>query len=132
MKHNEAYWDDAFLSVAPYMLLNRSQISAMAAFTEPVVITQGVTISMSEGLTWTASLDPGGFLSPILSASSGQPGDTLWVTINSIELPTGTYTTTLTITASAEGVTGSPATIPVKLFVVPHMERVYLPTILKP
>lgn len=132
VRQNEAYWDDAHLSVESYMLVNRSSIAVMAAFAEPIVITQGVTISMSEGLTWTAALDPGGFLSPILSATSGQPGETLWVTINSVELLTGTYTTTLTISASTEGVTGSPATIPVTLYVVPHIDRVYLPAILKP
>lgn len=132
VKHNEVYWDDAFLAVDRFMSVNRSQIAAMAAVTEPLMITQGVTIDLSAGLTWTAALDPAGTLLPTLSAVAGQPGDTLWVTLNSVGLPLGVYTNTLTISASADDVAGSPAAIPITLYVVSHLDRVYLPAILRP
>ncbi len=132
VKHNEAYWDDAFLAMQNFMQVSPAQISAMATPTQPVTLTQPVQITLSDWLTWTAVLEPNGVFTPTLSASSGTAGESLFVTLSSVGLPLGVYTNTLTIAASQPDVPGSPAVIPIVLHVVPHVERAYLPLILRP
>ena len=97
----------------------------------PQTITQTVAISLSAGLTWTAALDAAGTLTPILNTSSGSADDDVSITIDSSGYATGTYTTTLSIT-SADGVAGSPAEVPVTLWVVPDVTHLFLPTVNKP
>ncbi len=130
VKHNEAYWDDAFLAVATLDMAG-VQVAAMAAVTEPITVLQAFPINLTPGYTWTAVLTPGHTITPTFYPTSGSAGDYLTVTLSSASLLTGTYTATLMIVASP-GVVGSPAAVPVTLYVVPHIARTYLPQIVKP
>lgn len=131
VKHNDLYWDNASLQRQVQLLVPTSQISMLADVDVPQTTTQTVAISLSPGFTWTAALDTAGTLTPLLSTTSGSPNDPLAVTIDSSGYPSGTYTTTLTI-FSADAVAGSPAAVPVILWVVPQVEQVFLPAVVKP
>jgi len=132
VKHNDVYWDDATLSRADYLQVQpASGIGVLLDVDEPKSVKRIVTIDLTPGLTWTAALDPAGTLKPTLGATSGQAGQNLEVTINSQGLATGTYSTMLTIHA-AEGVPGSPATIPITLWVAADVGELYLPAVLNP
>ncbi len=130
VKHNEVYWDGAFLSAAT-LDTDGTEVAAMAAVTEPITVAQSFPINLTPGYTWTAVLTAGNTITPTFYPTSGSAGDYLTVTLSSAGFMTGTYTATLMITASP-GVLGSPAAIPVTLYVVPSIERVYLPEIVKP
>lgn len=131
VRFNDVYWDDAALIRDMKLTIPSSNIGSLAGYDIPQTVTHTVAISLSPGLTWTASLDLMGTITPSLSAPSGSAGDALMVTIDSSGYPTGTYTTTLTI-QSAAGVVGSPAAIPVTLWVVPEVKQAYLPVVVKP
>jgi len=130
VKHNEAYWDDAFLSVAT-LDVGGAGLAAMATVTTPITVSQVFPINLTAGFGWTAVITPGNTITPTFTPPSGSAGDPLTVTLHSTGLPIGTYTATLLIDAGA-GVVGSPAAISVTLFVVPQIEYTYLPVILKP
>ncbi|HIP70686.1 MAG TPA: hypothetical protein EYH05_04750 [Anaerolineae bacterium] len=128
VKHNDVYWDDATLTLQQYAAVSTANIVNMTDVDAPEIITSTVGISMTAGMTWTAVLDPSGAITPTLSAPSGsQPADLL-VTIDSSSLLTGTYQTTLTISFDP-AVPGTPAQIPITLYVVEEINRVYLPSI---
>ncbi len=130
VKHNDVYWDDATLTLQQYAAVFPANIAHMTDVAVPEIITSTVGISMTGGMTWTAVLDPSGTITPTLSATSGsQPADLL-VTIDSSGLLTGTYQTTLTISFDPP-VPGTPVQIPVSLYVVEEINRVYLPDILR-
>ncbi|RMH00522.1 MAG: hypothetical protein D6706_03785 [Chloroflexi bacterium] len=131
VKHNDVYWDDAFLSQVKQMEVTPPGIYLMADKDIPVVMTQTVSISQSVGLTWTVQLDPMGSITPLLSTSSGTAGQNLTVTIDTTGLVTGTYTNTLTITAAPD-VNGSPAQLPIGVYVAPEVWSSFLPVILRP
>ncbi|MBU0494991.1 MAG: CAP domain-containing protein [Chloroflexi bacterium] len=57
-------------------------------------------------------------------------GDTIQVSVDLTGLVTGTYQTTITITAAA-GALGSPVVVPVTLTVVHYAHRLYLPLVLR-
>ncbi len=131
VKHNDVYWDDASLIRDMVLTGLPTQLGLLADDDVPQTVTYTVNINLSAGLTWTASLDPMGAITPVLSAVSGGAGDNLTVTISSGGYPTGTYTTTLTI-ESAAGVIGSPAHIPVSLWVVEEVRHNFQPIIMRP
>jgi hypothetical protein len=132
VKHNDVYWDDATLSRADYLQVEpASGVSILLDMDEPKTVKRAVTIDLTPGLTWTASLDPAGTLKPTLSAMSGQAGQSLEVSISSQGLAPGAYHTTLTI-STAEGVSGSPATLPITLWVAADVQDIYLPAALQP
>ncbi len=130
-KHNDVYWDNATLAAAAQMNVADNPIALLADNDMPQTMTQTVNIDLSPSLTWTASLDAAGTVTPILSASEGSAGEHLSVTLGSSGFLSGTYTNTLTISSSA-GVLGSPAQIPVRLVVADELEYVFLPATLKP
>lgn len=130
VKHNDVYWDDAMLSRSDYLQVEpASGVGVLLAVDEPKTVKRTITIDLTPGLTWTAALDAAGTLKPTLSATTGQTSQNLEVTINSQGLALGTYSTTLTI-GTGEGVPGSPATIPITLWVAADLEEVYLPAVL--
>jgi len=133
VKHNDVYWDDAF--VPARMVANINAATIIEAVSEPAVATRTIQIDsdLVEGMpvTWTASLSPTGTFTPTLSANSGLAGEPLTVTVDSSGYLTGTYTATVVIT-STPAVAGSPAVIPLRLIVVPEIYDVALPAILRP
>ncbi|MCB8989746.1 MAG: hypothetical protein H6664_00365 [Ardenticatenaceae bacterium] len=130
VKHNEVYWDDAFLSAAT-LDVDGSSIAAMATVTTPITVSQVFPINLTAGYTWTAVITPGNTITPTLTPTTGVGGDALTVTLSSAGLMTGTYTAMLVVSTD-DGVIGSPATIQATLYVVPQIEYVYLPVVLKP
>ncbi|MCB9419721.1 MAG: hypothetical protein H6667_07950 [Ardenticatenaceae bacterium] len=130
VKHNDVYWDNATLTV-PQMQIQTSQIGVLADDDIPRVVTQTVVIDLTAGFTWTASLDTAGTITPVLSMAEGDAGQNLAIILDSTGYLSGTYTNTLTISSAAD-VVGSPAEIPVVLWVVPEVSNVYLPAIMKP
>ncbi len=128
VKHNDVYWDDATLTLQQYAAVSPANIAAMTDVDAPETISSTVKISMTGGMTWTAALDPSGAITPTLSAASGrQPADLL-ATIDSGGLLAGAYQTTLTISFDP-AVPGTPVQIPITLYVVEEINRVYLPAI---
>lgn len=130
VKHNDVYWDDAFLSVVELRV--PASLAVIADVDLPGVFTQPMPIELTgfAGLSWAASLEPGGTLTPTLSAWSGPAGESPTVTIDSTGLVTGTYTATLMI-VSEPVVPGSPATVAITLRVVPEVAYAYLPIVTK-
>ncbi|MEJ2748091.1 MAG: hypothetical protein P8183_09320 [Anaerolineae bacterium] len=131
VKHNDVYWDNAALQRDMQLDVGNASLGLLVDDNVPQTSTQTVTINLSAGFTWTAALDAAGTITPVLSQVEGSAGQNLSVTINSSGFPTGTYTNTITI-SSASGVVGSPAQVPVTLWVVPEVANVYLPAMMKP
>jgi hypothetical protein len=127
VKHNDVYWDDAEL-----ILLNLPvtplAITLIADVDTPQTVDYLVSINWPS--PWTATLDPAGTVTPILSSNSGMAGEPLTVALSSNGLPVGTYENALTLTANP-AVPGSPVTIPIKLIVAEEVSAVYMPAILK-
>ncbi len=131
VKHNDVYWDDAQLlslglPVTPLALTLITDVDS------PQTANYIVNIYWigDPTIQWNATLDPAGTVTPMLSSNSGQAGDPLTVTISSIGFLTGTYTTSLTLTANP-AVSGSPVSIPITLIVAEEISAVYMPTFVK-
>lgn len=131
VKHNDVYWDNAALLRDMHLDVGGTSLSLLVDDDVPQTSTQTVTINLTAGFTWTAALDAAGTMTPILNRTEGDAGLNLSVTINSSGYPMGTYTNTITI-SSASGVVGSPAAVPVTLWVVPEVYHTFLPAIVKP
>ncbi len=120
------------------LAVSPSTVAAMITRSQPP-FTQTVPIQLQNVgtavFTYTAVLTPGS-LAPTLSGSSSAPisptaSAWLTVTIASSGRPTGTYTAWLTITATS-GTTNAPTTIPLNLFIVDQIHKVYLPVVKRP
>jgi|GEM_PF-2775893 len=129
VKDNNAYWEDACL-VQRKMSVGEGWLGLHADVDEPAQRSFSVPIELSGNaeMGWTAAFSPTGTLTPTLVAGSGQAGDDLELTIDSTGYPSGTYTTTLTITADP-AVPGSPATLPVTLHVVAERASILIPLV---
>lgn len=129
VKDNNAYWEDACL-VRRQMSVGEGWLGLLADVDEPEQRSFGVPIELSGNaeMGWTAAFSPTGTLTPTLVAGSGQAGEDLELTIDSTGYATGTYTTTLTITADP-AVPGSPATLPVTLYVVAERFTIQIPLV---
>lgn len=126
-KHNDVYWDTAILE--PYngecqlgMEVSPNEIDLLVESDKPVVSDTTFDIKLPDepGITWQADLQPGGTLTPTLSASSGSAGQDLIVTVDSNGLPFGEYAVNLVI-SSDPPVPGNPKVVPIKLEVVPEI-----------
>jgi hypothetical protein len=131
VKHNDVYWDDAALFLMD-LPVNPLAITLIADVDFPQSETYTVDIYWTgdPAIQWNAMLNPSGTITPLLSATSGQAGQPLMVTLESNGFPTGTYTTSLTLSANP-AVPGSPVTIPVTMIVAEEVSVVYLPVLLK-
>lgn len=133
VKHNDVYWDDAF--VPARMVVNVNGTTILEPVNEPTLATRIVQIDSDlvggMPVTWTAALSPTGTFTPTFSASSGMAGEPLTVTVDSSGYVTGTYTATIVI-SSTPIADGSPAVIPLTLIVAPEIYDVALPAILRP
>ena len=131
VKHNDVYWDDARLTLEQAATVEPGEMSALVDVDVPTAVTHKVDISITPGLSWTATLDAAGSLPATLSQTSGSSSTDLALSYVSDGLPTGTYTTTVTI-AFSPAVPGSPFTLPVKLQVVPELHHTFLPVVIRP
>ena len=131
VKHNDVYWDDARLTLQHAATVEPVELSALVDVDVPTAVTHTVGISITPGLTWTATLDAAGSLPVSLSQPSGSSSTELALTYASNGLPTGIYTNTVTIAISPT-VAGSPFTLPVRLQVVPEVYKTFLPVVIRP
>lgn len=130
VKHNDVYWDDARLSTQEELVItvDPSQATFVADVDTPQTVSRAIQITANGSLTWNATIEPGGTLTPQLSATSGTTGTDLTITIDSTPYGLGTYTANLTLTTDPPAL-GSPLTIPLTLIVLPDLQEGYLPII---
>ncbi len=124
VKHNDVYWDDAELVLYDHVLEVPQQegVTFLADVDDPRSMSRVITVNIPEDdwVTWHAELVAGGTVAPTLNRSSGNSGDELILTVNSTGKAVGIYTAELTITTTP-ALPGSPATVPIKLVVVPEI-----------
>lgn len=119
---NLLIWDE--------MRVSPTEIASIVLDSEPRVISRTVHIDMpnNPGFTWQAVLEPGGTLTPDLSAGSGSPTEDLIITVDSTGKTPGRYSAEVTIT-SVPQLNGSPTTIPIVLIVAEQINEAYFPAI---
>lgn len=127
VSHNDVYWDDAELIAYSGecqlgLEVTPNDIDLQLEYDKPVKSDTTIDIKLPDEprMTWHADLQPGGTLTPTLSASSGSAGQDLTVTIDSNGLPIGEYAVDLAI-SSDPPVPGNPKVVPIKLEVVPEI-----------
>ena len=131
VKHNDVYWDDATLTLEHAASVVPGELTTLLDVAVPTAVTHTVAITVTPGLTWSATLDPAGTLPASLSQSSGSSSATLALTFDSSGLATGTYTTLLRIDV-APAVPGFPVALPVELHVVPELYTNFMPVVIRP
>ncbi len=129
-KHNDVYWDDATLTLTQYGQVSTNNITAIVDVDEPKTITQTIQIEVAGGVTWTVSLDPTGTITPTLTQAQGTETTNVGVAFNTNDLSLGTFSNTITITFNPT-LPNSPIEIPLTVIVVPEVESLFLPTIIK-
>ena len=117
----------------PRLAVEPSSLTFLADVDEPGVFTTTLRLWNTgyRVLTWTAAVAAGMHLTPTLVITTGLQGTVLTVTVDSTGYPTGTFTGSITVTATTTGVLDAPQAVPVTLLVVPEVYRVYLPVALR-
>jgi len=131
VKHNDVYWDDATLTLKQAAAVEPEAVTSLLDVDVPTAVTHTIGISVTPGLTWTASLDPAATLPVSLSQVSGSSSADLDLAFDSTGLSTGVYTTTVTVNVTPT-VPGSPFVVPVELIVVPDLHETFLPLAKRP
>ncbi len=121
------------LDAKPRLALETTWRLLLAEIGAPQVMTTSVRIDNVgyHTLTWTAEVAPGGTLALGLPVTSGVQGERLWLGVDSTGYATGTYTSTIMVTAQPSGTLDSPQQLDVELRVVPELKHVYLPAVLR-
>lgn len=117
----------------PRLAVEPAALTLLADVDEPGLITTTLR-SWNAGyrvLTWTATVALGMQVTPTLALTTGLQGTVLTLTVDSIGYPTGTFTGSITVTATTTDVLDTPQIVPVTLLVVPEVYRVYLPVTLR-
>jgi hypothetical protein len=113
----------------PRLTVVPAALSFLADVDEPGLHT-GVVVPLNTGfgaLTWTATVSEGMQVTPALAITTGLQGMPLTVTVDSTGYSTGTFTGIITVTGTTTGVRDASQAVPVTLYVVPEVYRVYLP-----
>lgn len=120
-------------SLAPRLVVKPTALTFLIDVDEPGVYT--ATLHPSNGgyqtLTWTASVATGRQVTPTLAITSGFQTTPLTVTVDTTGYVTGTFTGSITVTATTTDVLDSPQVVPVTLLVVPEVSRAYLPAVFR-
>lgn len=117
----------------PRLAVTPAALTFLADVDEPGVITTMLR-PWNAGyrvLTWTATVALGMQVTPTLAITIGLQGMPLTVTVDSTGYTTGTFTGSITVTATTTDVLDAPQAVPVTLRVVPEVYRVYLPVALR-
>ena len=117
----------------PRLAVTPSALTFLADVDEPGVVTTTLR-PWNAGyrvLTWTATISLGMQVTPTLAITTGFQGTPLTVTVDSTGYVTGTFTGSITVTATTTDVLDVPQVVPVTLLVVPEVYRVYLPVTLR-
>ncbi len=131
VKHNDVYWDDATLTLEQAATVEPGALTSLVDVDVPTAVTHTIAISVTPGLTWTASLDSAGTLPASLGQTSGSSPTDLTMSFDSTGLTTGNYTTAVTVEVTPT-VSGSPFVVPVELLVVPELHETFLPVVIRP
>lgn len=131
VKHNDVYWDDATLTLEQAATVEPGALTSLVDVDGPTAVTHTIAISVTPGLTWTASLDSTGTLPASLGQTSGSSPTDLTMSFDSTGLTTGSYTTAVTVDVTPT-VSGSPFVVPVELLVVPELHETFLPVVIRP
>jgi len=127
----------------PRLSVKPAALTFLADVDEPGVITATLrpwnagyrvftwTASVAVGLQVTGTGTVGVQVTPTLAITTGLQGTPLTVTVDSTGYTTGTYIGSITVTATTTDVLDAPRVVPVTLFVVPEVYRVYLPVALR-
>jgi len=113
----------------PRLAVTPSALTFLADVDEPGVVTTTLR-PWNAGyrvLTWTATISLGMQVTPTLAITTGFQGTPLTVTVDSTGYVTGTFTGSITVTATTTDVLDVPQVVPVTLLIVPEVYRVYLP-----
>jgi hypothetical protein len=108
-------------------------LTFLAGVDEPGTIT-GVVVPLNTGygvFTWTATVEMGMQVTPILVIATGAQGTPLTVAVDSTGYTTGTFTGAISVTGTTTGVLDAPQIVPVTLVVMADLCRVYLPVVLR-
>ncbi|RLC77059.1 MAG: hypothetical protein DRI81_09220 [Chloroflexi bacterium] len=120
-------------SFAPRLMITPDALTFLIDVDEPGVYTATLypTNSGYQTLFWTASVATGLQVTPTLAITTGIQSAPLAVTVDTTGYVTGTFTGSISVTATTSDVLDSPQVIPVTLRVVPEVYRVYLPVALR-
>ena len=130
VKHNDVYWDDAALTLTQFGKASSNNGHALVDVDEPQTITRTVHIEVAGGVTWSVSLDPNGTIKPELSQTTGSETADIDVVMNTEGLGEGTFASKLFVTFEPE-MPNAPIEIPVGVVIVPEIQNVYLPMIIR-
>lgn len=131
VKHNDVYWDDATLTLVQSAEVQSGSMTTLLDVDSPATVMHTIGISLTPGLSWTASLDPAGTLPANLSQTAGSSSTDIDLTFDSTSLPTGSYTATVKV-AVMPAVSGAPFELPVVLHVVPDVYQTFVPVAIRP
>jgi hypothetical protein len=119
-KHNDVYWDDAELRLyeSEMAIPQIEGVTFLAGVDNPASISREVIIDVPDDpwVSWSAQVNSGGVINPVLNTTGGSAGDTLIVTIDSTGLAVGSYSAEITVT-STPWLYGSPATVPITVII---------------
>lgn len=128
VKHNDAYWDDAYLGeVEP--VLPEGDLTLTVTPDTPLVRT--VTVNPNwlcdPGTSWEVIVEPDGPFAPSVSTTSGATGEELVVTFGAVGLSRGVYEATLQFSSpdTEESLPAIPVTIDVQMDLV----HLFLPSL---
>ena len=110
------------------MAASPNSLGWMQAVTETHVVSQTVTVRNTGEMDFGWSVTSASTVLPLTVApTQGDADETFTVTIDPRGLPLGAYTAAVTITTDAPEVPESPIHLPVRVYVVEHVYRAYLP-----
>jgi hypothetical protein len=92
------------------------------------VLTWTAAIASWPTLTGTGTLRP---VKPSLVVTSGLQGEPLTMTVDTTGYPTGTFTGSITVSATTTDVLETPQRVTVTLQIMPDMYHLYLPLTLR-
>lgn len=129
VKHNDAYWDDANLrQIAPVLPDGELLLVVPPGDHQTVTKTINTNWLCDPETSWELVLDLDGTLTPTLSATSGQTGSALTVTLDSVALPPGDHQTVLHFSSPD---TAQPvAAVPARIVVLEDVHNLYLPAVI--
>ncbi len=117
----------------PRLAVTPTSLGFLADVDEPGLITTTLR-PLNVGyrvLTWTATVAAGMQVTPTLAITTGFQGMPLTVTVDTTGYTTGTFTGQISITATMTDVLDAPQIVPVTLWVLPELYRMYLPAALQ-
>ncbi|MEM8857245.1 MAG: hypothetical protein AAGD96_02935 [Chloroflexota bacterium] len=142
-KHNNVYWDDAYLSKMQTFytttLTTTANINLFTTITDTVSVSQTIDFAITgtvdtPTLTWSVEISNTSPISeylsitPTLSATTGNLTDSLSIQIDSTGLAIGNYGANIIISTAPRS-DDSVFVIPVRVFIVDQITRTFLPRI---